>query len=45
MPTRFVFEFPPEIEAKQGPVLTAIRQATAERTLAAVQRALGLSSA
>ena len=44
MPTRFVFDFPPEVEAKRVPVLTAIRQATAQRTLAAVQEALELSS-
>ncbi|MBV9849743.1 MAG: hypothetical protein JO250_08745 [Armatimonadetes bacterium] len=44
MPTRFVFEFPPEVEVKRGPVLAAIRQATAQRTLAAVQEALELSS-
>ena len=44
MPTKFVFEFPPEVEAERAPVLVAIRRATAERTLAAVQEALELSS-
>ncbi len=45
MSTTVQFQFPPEVQAYRAGVLIAIRRATADRTLAAVQEAQRLSAA
>ena len=40
----YQFDFSPEVQALRKPILSAIRQATAKRTLSAVQEALRLSA-